>query len=213
MPGPLHFEARAFVNWQRGSAPFAAGLVAIKERMGKLILLIALLPGMAAADELPKNAQPKKKAPPRSPPIHARSTAPALSRSRAPPPASGSAAPFGSRRARRGGLVSARRLCHRPEGRGSHSRSARPVAVRPMGEKSTCWATDLTVRLRALSPSGPSLDNRLWCSVPLRAPMALYWSESPSSAKTRVAAHPRKLPAFQPRLKATSTMVPRRSPP
>jgi hypothetical protein len=31
--------------------------------MRKLILLIALLPGMAVANDLPKNAQPKKKAP------------------------------------------------------------------------------------------------------------------------------------------------------
>lgn len=31
--------------------------------MRKLILLIALLPGMAVANELPKYAQPKKKAP------------------------------------------------------------------------------------------------------------------------------------------------------
>ena len=31
--------------------------------MRKLLLLIALLPGMAAANELPKNAQPKPKAP------------------------------------------------------------------------------------------------------------------------------------------------------
>ena len=31
--------------------------------MRKLLLLIALLPGVAAANELPKNQQPKKKAP------------------------------------------------------------------------------------------------------------------------------------------------------
>ncbi len=31
--------------------------------MGKLILLIALLPGVAAANDLPKKAQPKPKAP------------------------------------------------------------------------------------------------------------------------------------------------------
>jgi len=31
--------------------------------MGKLILLIALVPGVAAANDLPKKAQPKPKAP------------------------------------------------------------------------------------------------------------------------------------------------------
>ena len=31
--------------------------------MGKLILLIALLPGVAAANDLPKKSQPKPKAP------------------------------------------------------------------------------------------------------------------------------------------------------
>jgi hypothetical protein len=43
--------------------PFSAPSIAIKEVMGKLILLIALVPGVAAANDLPKNTQPKPKAP------------------------------------------------------------------------------------------------------------------------------------------------------
>ena len=47
----------------KGIGPFSAPSIAIEGVMGKLILLIALLPGVAAANDLPKKSQPKPKAP------------------------------------------------------------------------------------------------------------------------------------------------------
>lgn len=65
MPGPLHYAMCPLLASHR---PFSARLIAIKEGMRKLILLIALVPGVAIvsaaqANERPKNAQPKPKPP------------------------------------------------------------------------------------------------------------------------------------------------------
>ncbi len=71
MPGPLLYQAavrQAAARKKAAPAPLAYGSIAIKGRMRKLILLIALLPGLAVANELPTNGQPKSALPKSAPP-------------------------------------------------------------------------------------------------------------------------------------------------
>jgi hypothetical protein len=69
MPGPLRCWSSALHGpLDDAAGSFACGLIAIEEGMRKLLLLIALLPGVAvasaaSANDLPKNTQPKPKAP------------------------------------------------------------------------------------------------------------------------------------------------------